>query len=85
MQKRPLLTAVGLIGIGIVFGVVLMSNWGTNAIQSLFAAGLSDLGAKQAPATAPAAVKALNDQFVAVSSAATNSVVSINVKTANPA
>lgn len=83
MQKRPLLTAVGLIGVGIVFGVVLMSNWGTNAIESLFAAGLSDLGAKQAPATAPAAVKALNDQFVAVSAAATNSVVSINVKTEN--
>jgi serine protease Do len=80
MNKRPLLTAMGLVGVGIVFGVVLMSTWGTNAIESLFAAGITDLGAKQAPAPASAAVKALNDQFVSVSNAVTNSVVSISVK-----
>jgi serine protease Do len=80
MKQRPLLTALGLVSVGIVFGVVLMSTLGSNAIESLFAAGISDLGAKQAPAPAPAAVKALNDQFVAVSNAVTNSVVSISVK-----
>ena len=81
MKQRPLLTALGLVSVGIVFGVVLMSTLGSNAIESLFAAGITDLGAKQAPSTAPAAVKALNDQFVAVSNAVTNSVVSISVKT----
>ncbi|MBU3741715.1 MAG: PDZ domain-containing protein [Candidatus Kapabacteria bacterium] len=80
MQQRPLLTALGLMGVGIVLGVVLVSSLGSNAIESLFAAGLTDLGAKQAPAPASAAVKAINDQFVAVSNAVTNSVVSISVK-----
>ncbi len=79
MTKRSLLTAVGLIGVGIVFGVILMTSFGSNAIEGLFAAG-TELGAGQPPAPAPAAVKALNDQFVAVSGAVTKSVVSIAVK-----
>lgn len=80
MSKRSLLTAVALIGVGIVFGVVLMTSFGGNAIENLFAGG-SELGAGQPPTPASAAVKALNDQFVAVSSAVTQSVVSIAVKT----
>lgn len=80
MNKRPWLTAVALIGVGIVFGVVLISSFGSNAIESLSAAGISDLGARQAPAMAPESVKALNDQFVNVSNAVTSSVVSISVK-----
>ncbi|MBC8124121.1 MAG: trypsin-like peptidase domain-containing protein, partial [Candidatus Kapabacteria bacterium] len=80
MSKRTLLTAVALIGTGIVFGVVLMTSFGGNAIENLFAGG-SELGATMPPAPSSAAVKALNDQFVAVSSAVTQSVVSISVKT----
>lgn len=79
MNKRALFVATSLIGVGIVFGVVLMTSFGSNAIQNLFAAG-GDLGAKQAPSTAPATVQALNAQFVAVSEAVTRSVVSISVK-----
>lgn len=79
MNKRALFAATSLIGVGIVFGVVLMTTFGGNAIQDLFAAG-GDLGAKQAPTTAPAAIQALNAQFVAVSEAVTRSVVSISVK-----
>lgn len=80
MSKRPLLAAVGLIGVGIVFGVMLMTSIGGNAIQDLFAMGAGDLGAKSAPVTVPPSVKALNDQFTAVSDAVTKSVVSIAVK-----
>ena len=79
MNKRALFAATSLIGVGIVFGVVLMTTFGGNAIQTLFAAG-GDLGAKQAPSTAPASIQALNTQFVAVSDAVTRSVVSISVK-----
>ncbi len=79
MTKRSLFTAVGLIGIGIVFGVLLVTSFGSNALDGLYAAG-TDLGATKPPAQAPAAVQALNDQFVAVSSAVTQSVVSIGVK-----
>lgn len=77
MTKRSLLAATGLIGVGLVCGVILMTS--TNAIQSLFAAG-TNLGAGAPPAVAPDAVKALNNQFVAVSNAVTKSVVSITVK-----
>ncbi len=80
MTKRTLLTAVALIGTGIVFGVILMTSFGGNAIENLFAGG-TELGASLPPAPLSAAVKALNDQFVAVSSAVTQSVVSISVKT----
>ncbi len=80
MTKRTLLTAVALIGTGIVFGVILMTSFGGNAIENLFAGG-TELGAALPPAPSSAAVKALNDQFVAVSSAVTQSVVSISVKT----
>ncbi|MBN9400514.1 MAG: Do family serine endopeptidase ['Candidatus Kapabacteria' thiocyanatum] len=81
MNKRPMLSAVALIGVGIVFGVVLMTGIGGNAIERLFAAGVTDLGAKSAPVNQPELVKALNNQFVSVSDAVTQSVVSINVKT----
>ncbi|RPI66942.1 MAG: trypsin, partial [Ignavibacteriae bacterium] len=80
MSKRNLLTAVALIGVGIVFGVVLMTTIGGNAIDRAFAAGGS-LGSGSAPVPASEAVKALNNQFVAVSDAVTKSVVSISVKT----
>ncbi|MCX6141241.1 MAG: trypsin-like peptidase domain-containing protein [Candidatus Kapabacteria bacterium] len=79
MSKKSLITAVALIGVGIVFGVVLMTSFGGNAIENLFAGG-TELGAASPPAPASAAVKALNDQFVAVSNAVTQSVVSISVK-----
>lgn len=78
MSKRSLLSAVALIGVGIVFGVILVTSIGGNALDGLFAAG-TDLGATAPPSPASVTVKALNDQFVAVSSAVTKSVVSISV------
>lgn len=80
MSKRSLLAAIALIGVGIVFGVVLMTSIGGNAIENLFAGG-TELGAVQPPAPASVSVNALNDQFVAASAAVTKSVVSISVKT----
>lgn len=80
MQKRPIVTAVSLIGIGIVFGMVLLTSWTDNAFDRANAA-VTDLGATGAPVQAPAMLKALNDQFAAVSEAVTASVVSIEVRT----
>ena len=80
MQKRAIVTAVSLIGIGIVFGMVLLTSWTDNAFDRANAA-VSDLGATGAPVQAPAMLKALNDQFAAVSEAVTASVVSIEVRT----
>ncbi len=80
MQKRPIITAVSLIGIGIVFGIVLLTSFSDNAFNRANAA-VTDLGANGAPVQAPAMLKALNDQFAAVSEAVTASVVSIEVRT----
>lgn len=79
MTKRAIFTAMGLIGTGIIFGVVLMTSFNSNAIEELFAAGTTDLGAKSAPVVVPPAVQAMNDQFASVADAVTKSVVSINV------
>jgi len=79
MTKRAIFTAMGLIGTGIIFGVVLMTSFNSNAIEELFAAGTTDLGAKTAPVVVPPAVQAMNDQFASVADAVTKSVVSINV------
>ncbi len=78
MQKKTLLAAVALIGVGVVFGVMLMTSVGGNALNSVFASG-NELGAKNAPVQTPEAVKMLNNQFVAVSEAVKRSVVSISV------
>ena len=79
MSRRSLGTAIALIGVGVVAGVVLMTSFSSNAIEQLFAADVQ-LGATAPPAPAPAAVKLLNDQFANVASAVTPSVVSITVK-----
>jgi serine protease Do len=80
MSRRSLGTALALIGVGVVAGVILMTTFSTNAIEQLFAADI-ELGAASPPAMAPPAVKALNEQFVNVASAVTPTVVSISVKT----
>lgn len=79
MSRRSLLTAISLIGIGVVVGVIMMTSFSSNALEQLFAGDI-ELGAGTPPAPAPPAVKLLNDQFVNVSSAVTQSVVSISVK-----
>jgi len=81
MTKRPVLTALTLIGIGIAFGVVLMTSFGSNALDSLLAKGVGDLGAKTPPIVLPENVKALNNAFVSTSDAVKKNVVSITVKT----
>lgn len=81
MNKRSLAAAIMLIGVGIIFGVVLVSNFGTGGMGSLFAGGLKDVGAKNPPVMMNETVKALNDAYKAVSKSVNPSVVSINVLT----
>jgi serine protease Do len=79
MSRRSLFTAISLIGIGVVVGVILMTSISSNALEQLFASDVT-LGAGNPPAPAPPAVKLLNDQFANVATAVTQSVVSISVK-----
>ncbi len=81
MNKRSLVAAIMLIGVGIIFGVVLVSNFGTGGMGSLFAGGVKDIGAKNPPVMVNETVRALNDAYKAVSKSVNPSVVSINVLT----
>ena len=78
MKSSSVVSAVALIGVGIIFGVILMTSFGENALERAFAS--NGLGASAAPVQAPESVKALNNQFVAVSDAVTKSVVYISSK-----
>ncbi len=81
---KTLLTSLTLITLGIVFGVVIMTTFGENAIEKAFASQ-TNLGATAPPTPMPPSVKALNDQFATVATAVTRSVVYINVKTVKSA
>jgi serine protease Do len=80
MLKRPLVTAVLLIGVGIIFGIALVSTFTGGGIGSVFAAG-KDIGAKNAPVTLSPQVQAINEAFANASKAVNETVVNINVIT----
>ncbi len=79
MQKKHLFGAIGLISIGILFGVVLVTNLQTIAVSKLFAADVK-LGSDKPPIVSDQSVKMLNNAFVAASKAVSPTVVSITVK-----
>lgn len=79
MQKKHLFAAVGLISIGILFGVVLVTNLQSISVSKLFAADVK-LGSDKAPIVTDQSVKMLNNAFVAASKAVSPTVVSITVK-----
>jgi len=81
MNKRSLVAAIMLIGVGIIFGVVLVSNFGNSGLTSLFAGGIKDIGAKTPPVAMNEAVRALNDAHISVAKSVNPAVVSINVIT----
>lgn len=80
MNRNSVLTALALIGAGIVIGVLLISNLGDNAITRALAAN-ADIGATAPPVTVSDNARALNGAFTAVAAEATKSVVSVSVKT----
>jgi len=80
MTKKPIVSAVLLIGIGIIFGVALVSTFNTGGIGSAFAAN-KEIGAKQAPVTLSPQVQALNDAMVNASKSVNATVVNIKVVT----
>lgn len=84
MKNKPLLTAIALMGIGVVTGVFLVASFSSNSISSIFAAD-KQLGAKQAPIVADNQLQILNNAFVAVSKAVNPAVVSITVTTESKA
>jgi serine protease Do len=82
MTRKSVLMALGLITVGIIFGVVLVSNF-SSGINLGFARGDQDvkLGGQVPIATQNSTIKALSENFAAVSKAVTPSVVGITVTT----
>ena len=80
MSKKPIVSAVLLIGIGIVFGIALVSTFDTSGIGSVFAAN-KDIGAKNPPITLSPQVQAINDAFTAASKTVNATVVNIKIVT----
>ncbi|MES2766996.1 MAG: trypsin-like peptidase domain-containing protein, partial [Bacteroidota bacterium] len=78
-RKSPLLLAIALIGVGIVFGVILVTGFGSNSLTRAFAGGVDDIGAKTPPVSVGSEGRILNDAFVSASKAVTPTVVSISV------
>ncbi len=81
MNRKPALIAASLVGIGVIAGVILVTAFSNNSLSNIFAANLSEIGAKKAPIQIGENVKMLNDAFVAASKAVSETVVSINVVT----
>lgn len=81
MKRRPALVATALIGIGVAVGVILVTALSGGSVGSLFAGGINDIGAKNAPVKVTDNVRMMNEAFVAASKAVSPTVVSINVVT----
>ena len=81
MNRKSTLVATSLVGVGIIAGVFLVTAFNGDSLSSLFAGGINDIGAKNAPLKVGENVKMLNDAFVAASKAVSSTVVSINVVT----
>lgn len=79
MNKRLAAGAVALVGLGVIAGIILVSNFGGGHVSSLFAGGLKNIGSKNPPVVVGAQAKAINDAFVAASKAVNPIVVSVSV------
>lgn len=84
MSKKPIVSAVLLIGIGIIFGIALVSTFDTGGIGSVFAAN-KEIGAKNPPITLSPQVQAINDAFTSASKTVNATVVNIKVITESKA
>ncbi len=78
MSSKSIITAVVLIGLGIIFGVVLVSSF--KGVDVSFAGEDVKLGSANAPVKANATLLALNEAFHEVGEAVTPSVVYIRVE-----
>lgn len=79
-MKRLIVISTMMVGIGIVMGVMLVSNFTPSFLSENFALNNNKLGANNAPVKVSETVNALNNAFAASSNAVLPSVVSISVE-----
>jgi serine protease Do len=78
-MKRAIIAATGLIGLGIVIGVLIISNINPGNISQIFAEESKNLGAKNAPIKMAPDATMLNNAMVSASEAVLPTVVSVSV------
>ena len=83
MSKRPMIAAVALVTLGLIFGVVLVSAMGNSSgVQGLFAKGTNPnvtLGGTPPEIPNGSDLKSINGIFTSVSKAVLPTVVSVHV------
>jgi len=77
MSTKSIVTAVLLVGLGIVFGVVLVSSY--KGVDLSFAGGPVQLGSQSSPPRASGALQSLNEAYAAISKELIPTVVYIEV------
>ena len=78
-MKRAIIAATGLIGLGIIIGVLIISNIDTGNVSRIFADENKNLGAKNAPIKMAPDATMLNNAMVSASEAVLPTVVSVSV------
>ncbi len=85
LKKRPLVAAIFLVALGLVFGATLVTGFGSwKGMSIAFGAGQPELGGPAPEIPDNQALESLNGSFVAIAKAVQPTIVQINVKTEAP-
>lgn len=79
-MKRTVFASSLLVTMGIAIGMILISKFSPNSIDTVFAQENVKIGAANSPTNPDAAIQALNSSFINVSDAVKSSVVQISVE-----
>lgn len=83
-MNKSIIRSVGLVTVGLVIGVFLVSNFVPDVLDNVFAQGDTKIGAEKAPIVMSERAKIVNETLVSVSEAVLPTVVSISVEIENP-
>ncbi len=85
LRKRPVIAAIFLVVLGLVFGATLVTGFGSwKGMSIAFGASQPELGGQAPELPNDQALASINGSFVAISKAVQPTIVQINVKTEAP-
>ncbi len=80
LKSQRILTSVALVGVGLVMGVLLVSNFSGQGMSRAFALNEASIGAKTPPVQVADNANALNEAFASTSEAVLETVVNISAR-----
>jgi serine protease Do len=85
LRKRPVIAAIFLVALGLVFGATLVTGFGSwKGMSIAFGASQPELGGQAPELPNDQALASINGSFVAIAKAVQPTIVQINVKTEAP-